>query len=95
MVLRLSEAYVGAPYMGSHYGIKQRRKILKMEIVPVQQYFIFYYYLELSLIFFIKTIEKYLDIGPRTGTKCQIKSHSSKLTTPRQGNRTIGHENEI
>jgi hypothetical protein len=54
-----------------------------------------YYYPELSLISFVKTIEKYLASDPRTGTKSPIYSTQGKLTTLRCENRKIQHENEI
>jgi hypothetical protein len=54
----------------------------------------FYYYLELSLISLVKTIEKYLTFDARTWTKYHIYSQD-KLSMLRCENRKICHENEI
>jgi hypothetical protein len=48
----------------------------------------------LLLISYVKPIEKYLAIEPRTGTKSQIYSQG-KVPTLRCENRKIRHENEI
>jgi hypothetical protein len=49
---------------------------------------------ELSLISYVKPIEKYLPFEPRTGTKSHIYSQG-KLTTLKSENRKIRLENEI
>jgi hypothetical protein len=48
----------------------------------------------LSLISYVKLIEKYLAFEPRSGSKSQLYSQS-KLTTLRRENEKIRHENEI
>jgi hypothetical protein len=51
-------------------------------------------YPELSLISYVKQIEKYLAFEPRSGSKSQLYSQS-KLTKLRREFRQIRHENEI
>jgi hypothetical protein len=51
-------------------------------------------YPELSLISYVKPIEKYLALEPLSGTKAQLYSQG-KLITLRCKNRKIRHENEI
>jgi hypothetical protein len=48
----------------------------------------------LSLISYVKPIEKCLAFEPRSGSKSQLHSQS-KLITRRRENRKIRHENEI
>jgi hypothetical protein len=49
---------------------------------------------ELSLISYVKPIEKYLAFEPWSGSKYRLHSQG-KLTTPRRENRKIRHENVI
>jgi hypothetical protein len=93
--IRLSAAPVVAPYWDPTTGLMQirfGRWTLSQSGAPLALYF--FLLLSGALINYIKPIEKYLALEPRTGTKSHIYS-LAKLTSLRCENRKIRHENKI
>jgi hypothetical protein len=89
---------VSAQY--SHTGMKQRQlfwrkffeDLLCLTPGPAAPYLEFFFYPELLIISYVKSIENYLAFMPRNRTKCHLYSQS-KLTRLRRKNRNIRYKN--